>query len=53
MIFKLYDDVYSKLKNSLSNFTLTIEDTCKKLLKFFGGNHDRTFRFLLSESYLK
>lgn len=52
--FKLYDDVYSKLKIVLSNFKLTIpEDTCKKLLKFFGGNYDRTFRFLLSESYLK
>ena len=33
--FKLYDDVYSKLKIVLSNFKLTIpEDTCKKLLKF-------------------
>lgn len=52
--FKLYDDVYSKLKIILSNFKLTIpEDTCKKLLKFFGGNYDRTFRYLLSESYLQ
>ena len=52
--FKSYDDVYSKLKIVLSNFKLTIpEDTCKKLLKFFGGNYDRTFRYLLSESYLQ
>lgn len=52
--FKLYDDVYAKLKMVLSDFKLTIpEDTCKKLLKFFGGNYDRTFRYLLSESHLE
>lgn len=52
--FKLYDEVYAKLKLVLSNFKLNIpEDTCKKLLKFFGGNYNRTFRYLLSESHLE
>jgi hypothetical protein len=52
--FKLYEEVYDKLKTVLSGFKLNIpEDTCKKLLKLFEGNYDRTFRYLLSESYLK